>query len=122
MLPTSQAASVHHTEPEFREVHSSDGALPFRFNRQAFGRLEFLVRQGLRAMPRTGLEIGGVVLGKMAVLDESVVTVTNFVQVEIEYQFGPRFRPSMNEYQTFAEASSKSADLDSKVIGCFRSH
>ena len=121
MLLTHPGAAVH-PDAEFRQISTGDGGLQLRIHCEALRRLEFHVRQGLNAIPRGGLEIGGLVVGTLPGDGENTLTVTNFVPVEIDYRFGPRYRPSTEQQSVFAEALSNVRKLDAQVIGCFRSH
>ena len=121
MLLTHQETTVN-PDAEFLQIPTGEGGLRLRIQGEALRRLEFHVRQGLNAIPRGGLEIGGLVVGTLPADDESTLTVTNFVPVEIDYRFGPRYRPAIEQQPLFAEALLNVHKLDAQVIGCFRSH
>src|SRR3954452_19501585 len=114
MLLTHQEAAVN-PDAEFREIPTGYGALLLRIHCEALRRLEFHVRQGLNAIPRGGLEIGGLVVGTFPAAGESSLTATNFVPVEIDYRRGPRYRPVVEQQSLFAEALSNVETLDAEV-------
>jgi hypothetical protein len=124
MSPAEQlAVPVNVPEADFREVPGNEGALSLLFDKACLRGLEHLVRDGIKAIPRQGLEIGGLVIGRMLIPDDPVVTVLEFFPVDIEYRFGPRFVLSEQDDEVLAELLSKWSDCsDRRVIGFFRSH
>jgi len=124
MSPAEQlSVPVNVSEADFREVPGNDGALSLLFDKASLRRLEYLVRDGLKAIPRQGLEVGGLVIGRMLIPDDPVVTVLEFFPLDIEYRFGPRFVLSEQDEEVLAEILPKWSDCaDRRVIGFFRSH
>lgn len=122
MLPNPQSFTGNGAKSRFPKVRVDGSNVLLRLDPKAFSSLEFMVRKGLAAI-RNGLEIGGLVTGNLEVArGESVVTVRRFIPVEVDYRFGIRFRPSVNEHQEFAKVLSEVTGPDAEVIGCFRSH
>lgn len=122
MAPVDSLVSERDDTAAFRDVRDRDGNLVLGVASEALRVLETLERDGIKAISGLGLEIGGLLIGRMPAWDHAPVTWTGCVPVEIEYKFGPGFRPSPADYLTFRNASSRhSGSARSQVIGYFRS-
>jgi hypothetical protein len=107
----------------FREVRDDKGNLVFRMAAETLRRLEFLVRQGIKAIPCQGLEIGGLVIAASGATPDSVETLVDLAPVSIQYWFGPKYRYSEADHPAFEEALAHYPEGgDSRVVGCYRSH
>jgi hypothetical protein len=116
------AVSKHDDTAIFREVRGKDGNLVLGVDTETLRLLEIDLRNGLAAIRGRGLEIGGLLTGRMPVLDHLPVTWTGCIPVQIEYKFGPAFRPSPADHLTFRNALSQHGGAPhSQVIGYFRS-
>src|SRR5262245_2636047 len=78
------------------------------------------VLAGFKAVPRRGLEVGGLLLGSAQTdsTGQSIVTVTGVELFESEHRLGPSY--------TFSEADRKrlreKLKKQDRVVGIFRSH
>src|SRR5437764_9823814 len=73
------------------------------------------------SLPRGGVEIGGILLGRK---EERQVTVTGYAPLECEHAFGPSFTLSANDHAKLASltaAARRGADGD-QVVGWYHSH
>lgn len=106
------------------ELLAIDGSLLLRIRRDAIQRLRRLIYEGVRAIPQQpGLEFGGLCVASKPVSWGLTETVIDFVPVEIQYQYGPRFRACPADGPIFKEAlAEQQRDGESRVVGCFRSH
>ncbi len=106
------------------ELLAVDGSLLLRVRKNAIQRLRRLIYEGVRAIPQQpGLEIGGLCVASKPVAWGLTETVIDFVPVEIQYQYGPRFRACPADRAIFEDAmAQQQTDGESRVVGCFRSH
>lgn len=85
-------------------------------------RLQQDVMRGFGALPRRGVEVGGILLGSSSIVEPSsaatVVRVEDYLLVPIQYKRGPSFRLSPEDLQTFQAA----VKLSRSPVGYFRSH
>lgn len=108
--------------PQPQPKSESGGNFRFRLDDEVRRRIEFLVREGIKALPHRGLEIGGLLLGGSEDAGDSLLTVTDIVPLDIEHRFGPAFRPSENDRKVFLEALEQhGADPNARVVGYYRS-
>jgi hypothetical protein len=78
------------------------------------------VIEAVRAVPRGGAEIGGLLVASSTRL--GFVRVRQILPVPIEYRFGPGFRPSPDDIVAFQRATSLvQADPANTVVGFYRS-
>jgi hypothetical protein len=107
-----------------REILAADGSLLLGIRKDAIRRLRRLISEGVRAIPQQpGLEFGGLCVASKHALWGSTDTVFDFEPVEIQYQYGPRFRACPADRAIFEKAMAKhQTDGGSRVVGCFRSH
>ncbi len=107
-----------------QELLTPDGSVLLGIRRDAIRRLRRLMYEGVRAIPQQpGLEFGGLCVASKSVAPGSTETVLDFVPVEIQYQYGPRFRACAADRPIFEKAMAKQqGETDSRVVGCFRSH
>lgn len=78
------------------------------------------VNEGLRAVPRGGAEVGGLLLGRQS--QTGIVLAENAVPIPIEYRFGPSFRLSdvdLNGIHGLMASVQK--DPSKAVVGFYRS-
>ncbi len=86
-------------------------------------RLAFDVSEGVQALPRRGLEIGGLLLGHVRRSESGVVVeIEDFEPIECEHAVGPSYLLTAKDRELMQERIRlhKSGKLD--VIGAFRSH
>jgi TonB family protein len=78
---------------------------------------------GFKSLPRRGVEIGGVLLGKLVAGDAPSVFIEQFEPVPCEYQFGPSYTLSVRDKVAFAETAARgAAESGLFVVGYYRSH
>ena len=78
------------------------------------------VEEGVRIVPRGGVEIGGLLVGPK--LRESGVVVDGIIPLKIEYEYGPSFRMSASDLaQVAALVESVQIDPSKAVVGFYRS-
>lgn len=86
-------------------------------------RLGFDILEAVKSLPARGLEIGGILLGRV---DEtrSTVFVEDYEPVESEHERGPSYQLSPRDLLVFEQAISRrrnQPDGELRPVGCFRS-
>lgn len=81
------------------------------------------VLRGLGAVPKRGVEVGGVLLGAVVPGTPATVAVRQFEPIAIEYLHGPQYRLSDRDKQNFtiAMARLRHQSLDLRPVGFYRS-
>ena len=78
------------------------------------------VNEGLRAVPRGGAEVGGLLLGRHS--QSGIVLAEEVVLIQIEYRFGPSFRLSDLDLSNIRSLmASVQKDPSKAVVGFYRS-
>jgi hypothetical protein len=79
------------------------------------------VMEGLKLVPRRGLEVGGLLVGR---LETGCIVVEEFEPVESEHERGPSWVLSDKDKRTLADTVARvnSAEDDMHVVGLYRSH
>lgn len=81
--------------------------------------------EGLGAVPRRGVEVGGLLLGTAQRGEELVVRIEDYCPVPCEYFFGPSYILSEEDQQAFEQALERWARSPARalcVVGYYRSH
>lgn len=97
-------------------VHLSLGVVE-RISQEAF--------QGLRALPRRGAEIGGILLGTAHQGDQVAVTIVDSVPVLCGHYFGPSYVLTQDEKQALQQVLARWKPLPARsvyAVGYYRSH
>ena len=78
------------------------------------------VNEGLRAVPRGGAEVGGLLLGRQS--QTGIVLAEEVVPIKIEYRFGPSFHLSDTDLHAIRSLmGSVQKDPSKAVVGFYRS-
>ena len=83
------------------------------------------ILRAVGAVPRRGIEVGGILLGSIERGEPALVHVRDFEAVPIEYMHGPSYVPSDHDLGNFAEAVRRvrsSPDGPLEAVGYYRSH
>lgn len=99
------------------ELPQSTSFPAVRFSREATLELERLTIEGFKAVPRRGMEIGGVLLGSASA---SGYEVTDCAAIEIEHRTGPSYTLSEADWSVW-EAAIDGLDDRDRIVGIFRS-
>jgi periplasmic protein TonB len=93
---------------------------PLVIHKALMAELANSVNEGVRAVPRGGAEVGGLLVASGNRV--GVVRVRKILGVPIEHRFGPGFRPSPHDIAAFQRAVSlEQADPSNTVVGFYRS-
>lgn len=99
--------------------------LSIRLSQDVIARLAMAVEEGFRALPRRGLETGGLLLGtNREVGDQAVVDIEDFESIESEHAAGPSYLLSDADRCLLEAriAARKGAARSAPVVGFYRSH
>jgi proteasome lid subunit RPN8/RPN11 len=73
---------------EIAHWHDPESPLRIEYSRQAMEQIRLNVVEGIKALPRTGLSVGGLLLGERA---GARVRILDSVELECSHAFGPSF-------------------------------
>ena len=118
MPPNSLETLDPDLETNFHQFRSNGGGFSVLVDPFALSQLEAQIRESLKAIRGRGVETGGLILGHEIDWDANRIVITGFVNVDIEYKFGPLFRASEADLESFKQAAALAGH---KVIGYFRS-
>jgi Gram-negative bacterial TonB protein C-terminal len=105
--------------PNDELVFGSQFRAPLVIPKALLAELANNVTEAIRAVPRGGAEIGGLLVASST--RSGFVRVRQILPVAIEYRFGPGFRPSPDDIVAFQRAaSSVQADPTKTVVGFYR--
>jgi hypothetical protein len=96
-----------------------------RLKMDVVGRLGMAVGEGFKALPRRGLETGGLLLGtKTEAGGRVVVQINDFEPVECEHAAGPSYLLSDEDRRLLEKtiAAREAAGGNSSIVGIYRSH
>ena len=95
-----------------------------RITSDVAARLAMAVREGFKALPRRGLETGGLLIGSRRSGEPAVVEIDDFEPIESEHAAGPAYLLSEVD-RRLLETRIKAHDAAGKraaVVGFYRSH
>jgi len=105
--------------PESYVWKSSTESLSIELALDVVQKLSLAAMEAFRAVPRRGLEIGGILLGRSETRrGVTTIQVLGFEPLESEYRSGPSFRLSEADLKGLDEALSRHPD----AIGMYRTH
>ena len=95
-----------------------------RLHPEMVGRLTIAVREGFKALPRRGLETGGILLGtRHEAGRQTVVEIDDFEAVECEHAAGPSYLLSdLDRTRLEATIAAHRGGGKTSVVGFYRSH
>lgn len=96
-----------------------------RLSLDVVDRMQQDVMKGYGAVPKRGAEVGGILLGRVAPGNKSIVTIDDFTMVPIEYKRSPSYLLSDEDARAFEAAvgsARNNPDPLLRPVGYFRSH
>jgi hypothetical protein len=84
------------------------------------GRLQKHAKQGFKAVPRRGLEVGGLLLGRIEPGPDGAIVVEDFEPVPSEHKRGPSYTLSFKDLDDLKACVERERDIE--VVGFYRSH
>ena len=114
---------MNSAEPQFA-IWTDSGTTPkVKYSLSLFHELDFQVNEGYRRIPHGGVEIGGILYGR---IEKDGATIEAFRPIECEHASGPSFLLSESDLTRMAEsfaAAQTDAELkDLQRVGWFISH
>lgn len=81
------------------------------------------VIEGFKAIPRRGVEVGGLLLGKVIGLEHPDVWIERYQRLDCKHRFGPQFVLDDEDHVALEEAAQRvAASTELSVVGLYRSH
>lgn len=81
------------------------------------------VIEGFKAIPRRGVEVGGLLLGKVIGSEHPDVWIERYQRLECKHRFGPPFVLDQQDHAALEEAAQRiAASTELSVVGLYRSH
>jgi hypothetical protein len=117
----SPAGRSERQNPKFKDVVFCEGSpFPLAVPGVLIATIWDQVNEGLRAVPRGGAEVGGLILGRR--IQPATILAEAVVPISIEYHFGPSFRLSPSDLKGIeALMASLQKDPSQAVVGFYRS-
>ena len=81
------------------------------------------VAEGFKSLPRRGLEVGGLLLGRVKMAERPTVWIERYQRIPCEHKFGPQFILDDSDKDGLEKAAAgilENGDL--AVVGLYRSH
>ncbi len=106
--------------PDYWSWEASGAPANIRVNLDVVDALSADVIQGFNALPRRGVEVGGMLVGRR---DADTVYIERFESVPCEYRFGPSYILSDQDKREFeARRAAIERDGQDSILGFYRSH
>lgn len=81
------------------------------------------VIEGFKAIPRRGVEVGGLLLGKVIGSEHPDIWIERYQRLECQHRFGPPFVLDKQDHAALEEAAQRiAASTELSVVGLYRSH
>jgi hypothetical protein len=104
--------------------HEPDGGAPgIHMHLDAMDGIARDVMEGFKALPRRGVEVGGLLLGKVIGSEHPDVWIERYQRIECRHRFGPQFVLDEADHAALEEAAERiAASTELAVVGLYRSH
>ena len=110
-------------ETEYYSPTANNAAVRIRMHLDAVDGIAHDAVDGLKALPRTGVEVGGLLLGHVEPGDRPLVWIERYQRIECAHRYGPRFVLDEEEHSALDEAAGQiAAGGELSVVGFYRSH
>jgi TonB family protein len=110
-------------ELEYFDWDPEGSPVSIRLNRDAMAGMARDVAEGLKSLPRRGLEVGGLLLGRIAPGEKPTVWIERYQRVSCEHRFGPQFILDDDDKAGLERAAANIlSGGDLAVVGLYRSH
>lgn len=117
----STSRSVNEDTPRYYEWRVPGHPLSVQLSLAVVERLETDIMKGFWAVPKRGMEVGGVLLGRIESGDETSVFIDDYEAVSCEHRRGPSYVLSEPDRKRL-EKVLKRANGGKQVVGLYRSH
>ncbi len=116
----SRSGSVHETSPRYYEWRVEGRPLSIQLSLAVIDRLETDIMKGFWAVPKRGMEVGGVLFGRAETGDNTVVVIDDYEPVSCEHRRGPSYVLSEPDRKRIEKVLRRSGSK--QVVGFYRSH
>lgn len=108
---------------EYLNLDSEDSPVGIHMHLDAVDGIARDVIEGFKALPRRGVEVGGLLLGKVIGSSHADVWIERYQRIECEHRFGPQFALDTQDHVELEHAAQRiAASTDLAVVGLYRSH
>ncbi len=111
------------TVEENADYYTWDGPVTFRISAEALDRIVADAIRGMGLLPRRGVEVGGLLLGRAGAGARASATVDDVLAVPIEYAFGPSYKLSERDRERLKDVLrcwERSPSRPTYAIGFYR--
>jgi hypothetical protein len=115
----SKSGSVHETAPRYYEWKPQGRPLSIQLSLAVIDRLETDIMKGFWAVPKRGMEVGGVLFGRIEPGVDTVVVIDDYEPVSCEHRRGPSYALSEPDRKRLEKILRRSGR---QVAGFYRSH
>ncbi len=116
----SRSGSVHETSPRYYEWRVEGRPLSIQLSLAVIERLETDIMKGFWAVPKRGMEVGGVLVGRIETGDNTVVVIDDYEPVSCEHRRGPSYVLSEPDRKRLEKVLRRGGGK--QVVGFYRSH
>ncbi len=111
------------TDSEYLHWNPEDSPVSVHMHLDAVDGIVRDVVEGFESLPRRGLEVGGLLLGRVLPGDKMTVRIEQYQRVECEHKFGPQFLlDTADQLELEKAAGAVIAAGELSVVGLYRSH
>lgn len=111
------------TDAEYLHWNPEDSPVSVHMHLDAVDGIVRDVIEGFESLPRRGLEVGGLLLGRVQPGDKTTVRIEQYQRVACEHKFGPQFLlDTADQLELEKSAGAILAGGELSVVGLYRSH
>lgn len=111
------------TETEYLNWNPYDSPISVHMHLDAVDGIAHDVAEGFESLPRRGLEVGGLLLGRVETGEKPTVWIERYQRIPCEHKFGPQFLLDDADKAGLEKAASAIlAGGELAVVGLYRSH
>jgi hypothetical protein len=102
---------------------ATDGSAAVSFNCDAIDQLRSLAIDAFLSLPKRGVEIGGLLLGRVDSTDPLSISIDGFEPVACEHRYGPSYVLSEGDRGHFSEVLGRlQTDSHRQIVGFYRTY
>lgn len=117
----SKGGTSRETAPRYYEWRVEGRVPSIQLSLAVVHRLEADIMKGFWAVPKRGMEVGGVLLGRVETNGDTVVVVDDYEAVSCEHRRGPSYVLSEPDRKRLEKVLRRAAG-SKQVVGFYRSH
>ena len=122
-IPGHSPETLDLTDLEYLDWHPEDSPVAVHIQLDAVDGILHDVVEGFKALPRRGLEVGGLLLGRVETGDKPAVWIERYQRISCQHRFGPQFLLDDDDRRELEKAAAVILQSgDTAVVGLYRSH